>query len=236
MADPSCPPSLVATSLGRMLSARLGAVVVSLLVFVAACREDKPQPVADPLPPVPAPVAPSAPTPTTSASGATPLASASAASPPDAFRDFAGFSKDGKSFAWVAASPALAELIKLQTITEGATDPTMDFADTDEGKKTAKAKLDKGGFTNVRTPAPADLTLDSELTATPPKLALVRAGKRKDVPIGKYPYPPTDVADIWGVSSDGKHVAVHIHGKDVPGLFSKGGGGTFHFYFVAAAP
>jgi hypothetical protein len=216
-----------------MLSARLGAVAVLLVVCVAACREDKPPPVADPLPPVPAPVVPPAPTP--SASVATPVASASAA-PADPFRDFAGFSKDGKSFAWVAASPALADLIKLQTITEGATDPTMDFADTDEGKKTAKAKLEKGGFTNVKTPPPADLTIESELTTTPPKLALVRAGKRKDVPIGKYPYPPTDVADIWGVSPDGKHVAIHIHGKDVPGLFSKGQGGTFHFYFVAAVP
>jgi hypothetical protein len=213
-----------------MLPVRLG-VVVSL-VLLGGCREDKPPPIAE------TPVASTPPAPVPSApvvASAAPSASV-AASPPDAFRDFAGFSKDGKSFAWVAASPALADLIKLQIITEGATDPTMDFADTEEGKKTAKAKLEKGGFTTVKTAAPADLTIESDLTKAPPTLSLVRAGKRRDVPVGKYAYPATDVAELWGTSPDGKRVAVHIHGKDVPGLLSKGGGGTFHFYFVAAVP
>ena len=34
----------------------------------------------------------------------------------------------------------------------------------------------------------------------------------------------------------GKTVAVHIAGPDVPGLLSKGGGGTFHFVYIAPLP
>lgn len=110
------------------------------------------------------------------------------------------------------------------------------FVDSPEGRAKGKAILVAGGFTSTQRPVPADVTLTANLTAKPPTLAVVRAGKNTVIPIGAYPYPPTDVAELWGVSEDGAYVAVHIHGKDVPGILSKGNGGTFHFFFVGKLP
>lgn len=81
-----------------------------------------------------------------------------------------------------------------------------------------------------------DIAITGDLRTTPPTLGLVRGGRTVHVPIGALPYPDTDVATVWGVSDDGKHVAVSIRGPDVPGLLSNGQGGAFQFFFVAPAP
>jgi hypothetical protein len=154
----------------------------------------------------------------------------------DAVAGFAGFSRDGRSFAWVVASPTLPDLVKMQIASVGAIDPKMVFVDDPRGRAKAKASLLDGGFTSARRPVPADVTFEASLATAPPTFTLVRAGKRVAVPIGTLGYPPSDVAELWGVSADGSHVAVHIHGKDVPSLLSTGKGGEFHFFFVAPIP
>lgn len=156
--------------------------------------------------------------------------------PTDAVAGFAGFSKDGRSFAWVVPSPSVPDLLKLSTITIGQDQPALSFVDSPEGRAKGKAALVAGGFTNTKRPVPRDVTMEANLTAKPPTLSVVRGGKSVAIPIGAYPYPPTDVAELWGVSEDGATVAIHIHGKDVPGLLSKGTGGTFHFFFVGKLP
>lgn len=156
--------------------------------------------------------------------------------PTDAVAGFAGFSKDGTQFAWVAPSPMAPDVIKLSIISIGDDEPKTQFVDTPEGKTRGNARLTSDGFTGVKRPVPSDLTFEASLTTAPPTITLIRGGKRGVRPIGKYPFEPTDVAELWGMSEDGTHVAIHIHGKDVPGLLSKGGGGTFHFFFVAQVP
>lgn len=200
------------------------------LLFALACR-DHSQPTADTPRPVP-PLAPAA----TAVLPAVPAAPP-AAFPTDALDGFAGFSQDGKTFAWVAPSPMLPELRYWSTIQDGQNTPTVTTLERDaQGLAQGQGLLKKGGFRPDRKAAPAEVSLELELTANPPKLALVRSGRRVSVDVGSSPYPPSDVAEIWGVSADGKRAAVHIYGRDVPGVFSKGGGGTFHFFFIAPIP
>jgi hypothetical protein len=146
---------------------------------------------------------------------------------------FTGFSTDGKRFAWVA--PGRADIYFLKVISVGEDQPKGKpiFEDA-ESQKELKARLAE--FSPTRTPAPADLKLTGDITTTPPVLSVERGGKSVKVPLGEYPFPPTDAAEIWGVSADGKHVAIHIAGKDVPGMLSKGEGKDFHFFFVATVP
>lgn len=192
---------------------------------------------ATPIPIVPRSAAPPATAlPPPSATTATP-APAPSAVPTDALDGFAGFSRDGKSFAWIAASASDPEMRFLKTITEGSTDPNLDIVDRDpEGVKRGTKILEKGGYTRARGAVPAGVTLETNLTATPPTAVVVHGAKRISVVVGKYHYPPTDVAELWGTSADGKHLAIYIHGRDVPGVFSKGQGGTYNFYFVVAVP
>lgn len=210
------------------------------LLYLCACKEpsENVTPVAVPaLAPVPpAPVTPPSLPPAAVAQNTAPPAPA-APVPTDAIDGFAGFSGDGKSFAWILPSPTLPELRYWKTITEGQTSPPGTTLERDAaGLAQGRALIKKGGFTSDRKAAPADVTLDLDLTVKPPRLALVRAGRKVPVNIGPDPYPPSDSAEIWGVSADGKRAAIHIHGPDVPGLLSKGTGGTFHFFFIAQVP
>lgn len=148
--------------------------------------------------------------------------------PTDAVPGFAGFSGDGMLFAWVLPSPKDPELIKLSIIGTGDDDPKTLFVDTPDGRARGKARLESDGFTAIRRPVPADLTFEANLLSSPPSLTLVRGGKRGMRRIGKYPFEPTDVAELWGMSADGEHVAIHVHSKDVPG--------TAQFFFVAQVP
>lgn len=136
------------------------------------------------------------------------------------FPSFAGFSKDGKTFAWVTPSTSAVKWRK--SIGVGEKDPQRRaLAGTlDEGA----ADLKKEGYSSERRPPPADLTFEAHLTARPPKLVLERAGKTVDVPIGNLPYTDKDVAELWGMSPDGTLVAIHIAGNDI------------HYAFVARAP
>lgn len=150
---------------------------------------------------------------------------------------FAGFSRDGTKFAWVA--PGASKSMKsqfLKVATVGKADPELSvfFPGDPAGEADARAKLKD--FSTKRTAAPAGLKLEATLAARPPKLAIVRGDKRVDVDLGSAPFPETDVAEIWGVSADGKHLVVHVHGPDVPGVLSKGGGNDFVAYYVAPVP
>jgi hypothetical protein len=147
---------------------------------------------------------------------------------------FMGFSKDGTRFAWVAPGSA-GDIEWLKVITVGKDTPDQSIADTDDaGKKELETKL--ADFTKDRVAPPADLALSGDLTTKPPGLKLTRGDKSVDVPVGQDPYPATDGAEIWGMSADGKHVAIHIAGKDVPGVVTSGKGRDFHFFFVVPAP
>jgi hypothetical protein len=75
--------------------------------------------------------------------------------------------------------------------------------------ETVSGELTKQGWSTQRRPPPADLKLESHLHAKPPKIVLERSGKTVDVPAGKLPYG-AGVAEIWGLSPDGKHVVVHV--------------------------
>lgn len=136
------------------------------------------------------------------------------------FPSFAGFSKDGKTFAWVTPSTSTVKWRK--SIGIGEKDPHRRAltGDLEEGG----ADLKKEGFSSERRPAPSDLNLEAHLTTRPPRVVLERAGKMVDVPIGDLPYTDKDVAEIWGVSPDGKNVAVHIAGNGI------------HYAFIAAIP
>jgi hypothetical protein len=147
---------------------------------------------------------------------------------------FAGFAKDSQRFAWITPS-LTGKLSYLKTIVAGDTEPQQKVVFPDpEAQKELDAAL--AAFSTERRAVPDDVTLEADLAATPPTLRLVRGGASVAVPIGQAPYPPTDQAELWGTSADGKRVAIHITGPDVPGTFSKGGGPDFHFFFVAMLP
>lgn len=156
---------------------------------------------------------------------------------PKSLIGFAGFSKDGASFAWVAPGASKATNTQYVKITKvGAAEPELSLLFPDDAASVKKAEQTLKVFSNKRTPAPKDLKIESQITQTPPKLTLVRGEKKVEVELGKYPFEKTDVAEVWGVSADGKHVAIQIHGPDVPGLLSKGGGNDFVQYFLAPLP
>lgn len=207
-------------------------LTVIALAALAACREDatkaSPAMSAAPIPP-PAPSPAPAPTQVTA-----PTPTAAAVKKPIPLPGFAGFSKDGKTFAWVDLGSGGTGLLWARKVTLGDKQPKMSIlsGDMDAGA----GSLTKEGFSAERKAPPADLTLETDLTARPPKVVLKRGDKTTTVPQGDAPYPPTDTAEIWGVSADGKHVAVHISGPDVPGVLSKGGNTPFHFVFVAPMP
>lgn len=198
------------------------------LLALAACRDDAksntvPSATTTPAPtPTPTPTPTPAPTPAPAAKKPIPLPA------------FAGFAKDGKSFAWVDLSSSGTGMLWTKKVGVGDKQPKMSILDGDFDA--GAGSLSKEGFSTERKAPPADLTLEAELTAKPPKIVLKRGDKTTTVPQGDAPYPPTDIAEIWGVSADGKHVAVHVSGPDVPGVLSKGGKVPFHFVFIAPMP
>jgi hypothetical protein len=203
----------------------------SSLAFVAlvlvGCKDKAPD-----APPPPAPTSIEAPVPAPAPAKPPALQGPTVRQPSSGFT---GFSNDGTKFAWLAPSASGGDARFLKIASVGQAEPALKTVyPDDESQKEMKAKL--VGFSTDRRPAPAELSLAGDITTTPPHLDVVRDGKRAAVPVGEYPFPPTDAAEIWGMSADGKHLAVHIGGKDVPGLLSKGGGEDFHTFFVVALP
>jgi hypothetical protein len=86
------------------------------------------------------------------------------------------------------------------------------------------SELSREGWSAERRAAPSDLKLEAHLDVKPPKVVLERSGKMVDVTVGKLPYAPGSAIEIWGTSSDGKHVVVHL------------AEGEHHFAFVARVP
>ena len=192
-------------------------LAIVVLALTATCTSSKP---ADPPAPVVAPTPTPTPTPTRSAV-------LQIAGP----KTFTGLSKDGKRFAWLA--PSTAGIVWLKIAELDKSEPALKVVDNPDDPEIKTMLAD---FSPDRKPAGSDLVLQGEITASPPTLAIVRGARSVVVPIGPAPYEPTDAAEIWGVSVDGKYLAIHIAGKDVPGVLSKGGGADFHTFFVVAAP
>jgi hypothetical protein len=188
-----------------------------VVVFVAACKD----------PPSPPTTTTTTTTTATATSSATPAAARVAPLP-----GFAGFSKDGKTFGYVDRSGA-SGMLYTKTITVGADWPKQEMLDGDVAG--GGAALAKDDYVAAK-PVPEGITFTSDLTAKPPKLTLKRGDKSVDVKLPSAPFPPADRAELIGSSADGKTIAVHIAGPDVPGVFSKGGGGVFHFVYIAPAP
>jgi hypothetical protein len=146
---------------------------------------------------------------------------------------FTGFSKDGTKFAWLAPGrTAGVRFLKIASV--GKDEPELQSVFDDEADSLKKLKASLAGFVPTRTPTPAALKLDGDLTAKPPALRVVGGAAPITVKLGEYPFPPTDAAEIWGQSADGKHIAIHIAGKDVKGTFSSGDGPPFHTFYVVA--
>jgi hypothetical protein len=152
---------------------------------------------------------------------------------------FAGFSRDGSRFAFVAGSATGGDLHFLKIVTPGKGEPDSHFLDAQDAPSLSEARalLKAGGYSRARRAAPPALTMQPNLTATPPTLALELDGRTRFVDVGAYPYPPTDHAEIWGLSPDGRTVAVHVAGPAVrSALVAKPGAGTVEFYFLARLP
>jgi hypothetical protein len=145
---------------------------------------------------------------------------------------FTGFSKDGTKFAWVAPGRT-AGVQFLKIASAGKEEPELQSV-FDDAESQQKLKASLATFTPTRTPAPPALKLEGDLTAKPPVLRVVGGAAPVTVALGEYPFPPTDAAEIWGQSADGKHIAIHVAGKDVKGVLTSGDGPPFHAFFVVA--
>ncbi len=143
---------------------------------------------------------------------------------------FVGFSADGTRFAWVAPGATKgmrSQFVKIATVGKGA--PELSLLMMGDAVSERKARKRLKDFSGKRTPAPDDVTVVAALTLSPPKLTLGRGERRVPVDLGLAPYEKSDVAELWGVSPDGRHVAIRVHGPDVAG-------GTFELYVVAPLP
>lgn len=183
--------------------------------FCASCSQHTPTAGADAEPPKASATA------STLAAPTAPAAASSLPSPSPApaalpFKQFAGFSADGSRFVQIDAFDAYGE----EPFTVVRT-KIGDASGTKEGEPLEKkqlpaivAKLKKEGFSSERRPAPADLTLEAKLGATPPTLALLRGGARNGAKLaGRGPFSASAVAEIWGVSADGKTAAIHVSSR-----------------------
>lgn len=140
-----------------------------------------------------------------------------------AFPAFAAFSPDGRTFVWLAPRTSTNPSQKWRKqISVGEDDPKRLAFEGDYDK--VATELTKDGWTTERRPPPSDLKLEAHLTSRPPRIVLEKNGSMVDVAIGKLPYSTSSVAEIWGMSADGKHVAVHVADRDQ------------HFAFVARVP
>jgi len=166
-----------------------------------------------------------------------PKSSAEPEDAPDPILSFAGFSRDGKRFAYAAGSASGAPMTFLW-ITEAGS-PTAKVAtsiDLDYRGALGEARemLEKEGFSGERRAPPTDLKVKTDLTATPPTVTLELGGRKKTSQVGTAPHPETDKVTAWGLSPDGTHVAIRIHG---PAVMSKGATGrTVTFYRVVPMP
>ncbi len=148
---------------------------------------------------------------------------------------FAGFSRDASHFAYVSGSATGASLRFLHVIAAGESEPTNHWINADEPLSLAESRtlLAKDGYSRARTRAPAGLALAPNLETTPPTLTLTLDGRSRAVDVGRYPYPPTDHAEVWGLSPDGKMVAIRIAGPAVKSaLIANPGPDVVEFYFL----
>jgi hypothetical protein len=143
---------------------------------------------------------------------------------------FTGFSRDGKSFAWVSRSNILPDLQNLYVIGVGS-DRAQSYA-LDINKEKAQGILKSGGFDNKRRPLPSGVTVTANIYKAPATVTITRNGKSTTQPLDPSYYPESDTWEVWGVDASGKNVAIHIFGKPVEGVFGKPKGGTLHFYRV----
>jgi hypothetical protein len=159
---------------------------------------------------------------------------------PDPVLSFAGFSKDGKRFAYASGSASGAPMTFLWVTEAGSPGAkVLTSVDLDYRGALAEAreKLENEGFSGERKAPPQDLKIKADLTATPPTVTLELAGRKKKAQVGTAPYPETDTATLWGLSPDGSHVAIRIHGPAVKGALTAGAPGrTVTFYRVVPMP
>ncbi len=151
---------------------------------------------------------------------------------------FAGFSGDGSHFAYQAPSLS-GSGSQFMWVTDGPADAEIvgRVSDTRESDMEIKAFLDKGGYSTRRLPVPGGLRMTASLATTPPSVTLTLDGRTKRVELGKYPFPPTDIAELWSVSPNGKMVAIYIHGPLVKGaLLPNPPKGTAHFFRLVPLP
>jgi hypothetical protein len=163
------------------------------------------------------------------------------AGPFAALAEYAAFSSDSTRFAYfsVSASGGLGDMASVWTTTAGSPDAEiaeMLFADEPETIATVEARMRTQGFDGVRRPVPEGLTMEPHLTAQPPTITLRYEGRAITAPLDRAPYPPSDVAELWGLSPDGRHVAIHVHGPQVAGVLTRSGAGTVRFFRVVALP
>lgn len=166
------------------------------------------------------------------------------ASAPDDSADpvlsFAGFSKDGKRFAYASGSASGAPMTFLWVTEPGATEAKVAMSvDLDYRGALGEARefLEKEGFSGERRLPPPELKLKADLTATPPTLTIEIEGRKKTSQVGTAPHPETDKAAAWGLSPDGKYLAVRIVGPAVRGALSAGAPGRMvTFYRVVPMP
>lgn len=107
-------------------------------------------------------------------------------------------------------------------ISVGEDDPKRLAFEGDYAK--VAGELTKDGWSTERRPPPPELKLEAHLTSRPPRVVLEKNGDIADVPMGKLPYSTGAVAELWGMSPDGKHAAVHVVDREQ------------HFAFVARVP
>jgi hypothetical protein len=141
----------------------------------------------------------------------------------DPVLSFAGFSKDGKRFAYASGSASGAPVTFLWVTETGSQTAKVGLSvDLDYQGALGEARefLKMEGFSGERRAPPAELKLKADLTATPPTVTLELEGRKKTSPVGTAPHPETDKATLWGLSPDGKHVAIRIHG---PAVLARGG-------------
>ncbi|MGE0785259.1 MAG: hypothetical protein AB7S26_06195 [Sandaracinaceae bacterium] len=168
----------------------------------------------------------------------TPAADPAPATPMARLRGFAGFSADGRRFAYGSASASGGSNTCVLWVTEAGS-PSADVLEMvfeDSEVDGAQRQLDEGGFTAERRAAPADLTLEAHLTDTPPTVTLRQGDRSVTHTIEVAPFPPTDTASIWGMSPDGTHVVIDVHGPQVNGMLTQAGSGTVQFFRVVAMP
>lgn len=164
-----------------------------------------------------------APTASATASAARPEGSAAADTTADPILSFAGFSKDGKRFAYASGSASGAPMTFLWITETGSPAAKVAMSidlDFQGALGEAREFLKTEGFSGERRAPPEELKLKADLTATPPTVTLELEGRKKTSQVGTAPHPDSDTAALWGLSPDGKYLAIRIQG---PPVLARGG-------------